>query len=232
MELKNYQEDVILGLIDILLEDEPDNVNDQHFKYDVAAYTLNRIPPKYFMSERGFTRFADLYLADEDSPDSFINLVELSVVVNQAIETVKLRRSSNGSGADATDANSSLDPLYIHNFPHIIGKVRDARSRLPVEGAKITLLLDGAPADSVGAGWPNPYLTTRPGKGYFSFWPKHLLHAQERLEHTLRLVVEHDDYKPLTVERKISTTGGFERQEIIRSDSIISLDECLLTPTS
>lgn len=80
MELKNYQEDVVLGLIDILLEDEPEFVEDTHFKYDVAAFTLNRIRPKYFMSERGFTRFANLYLANEDDSDSFANLVELGVI--------------------------------------------------------------------------------------------------------------------------------------------------------
>jgi len=232
VELKNYQEDVVLGLIEILLEDEPEYEKDKHFKYDVAAYTLNRIPPKYFMSERGFTRFADLYLSDEDNPDSFVNLVELSVVINQAIETVKLRRSSNGSGNGVGRGAEPIEARYIHNFPHIIGKVLDKRTHMPVVDAKVTLFLDGEMADPVGPGWPNPYKTTQPGKGYFSFWPKCLSDSKEELDHSLRVVVEHDSYAPFEFDREFETKGGFERQEIIRNDSIVTLDTCLLEPAS
>ena len=44
--------------IDIVLEDEPELRADEGFIYDVAAYVLNRIPPRYLMSERGFLRHA------------------------------------------------------------------------------------------------------------------------------------------------------------------------------
>lgn len=227
MELKNYQEDVVLGLIDILLEDSPEYLRDQHFKYDVAAYTLNRILPKYFMSERGFTRFADLYLSDQDDTDSFANLVELSVIVQRGIETVKLRRSHGEP--DAGEERHQVSVMeYIHNFPHIIGRILDAGDRTPIAGAEVALLIDGAPIAPADSGWPNPYQTTAAGKGYFSFWPRHLSNASEKLEHRLTLTVDHDSYERLELPCRVSTKGEFHQQEIIRSESIVNLEPCLL----
>ena len=52
MKLKNYQEDIVLHVIDIMLEDNPEIEADETLISDVAAYVLNRIPAKYIMSER------------------------------------------------------------------------------------------------------------------------------------------------------------------------------------
>ena len=231
MDLKNYQEDVVLGMIDILLEDEPDFQRDQQFKYDIAAYTLNRIPPKYFMSERGFTRFADLYLTDEDNPDGFANLVELSVIINQAIDTVKLRRSSKVNEPPATEEPTEPAAEYIHNFPHIIGKALDVKTRVPVCGATVSLFIDGNLVNSAGPGWPNPCRTTELGKGYFSFWPKHILHRNTNLAHSFGIKIEAETYSTCEIQLDVSTAGEFERRETVRSESIVSLDACLLEPT-
>ena len=227
MELKNYQEDVVLGLIDILLEDSPEYLRDQHFKYDVAAYTLNRISPKYFMSERGFTRFADLYLADQNDSESFANLVELSVIVQRGIETVKMRRSHNEHG-EGTRKRRVSTVEYIHNFPHIIGRILDSGDRTPVADAEVALLVDGTPIAPADSGWPNPYLTTVAGKGYFSFWPRYLSDASGELDHRLTLTVNHDSYERFELLCPIATKGEFHQQEIIRSESIVNLEPCLL----
>ena len=227
MELKNYQEDVVLGLIDILLEDSPEFLRDQHFKYDVAAYTLNRISPKYFMSERGFTRFADLYLADQNDSESFANLVELSVIVQRGIETVKMRRSHKEPDEGIQERRVSTVE-YIHNFPHIIGRVLDSGDRTPVAGAEVALLVDGTPIAPADSGWPNPYQTTIAGKGYFSFWPRYLSDASEDLDHRLTLTVSHDSYNRFELPCPVVTKGEFHQQEIIRSDSIVNLEPCLL----
>jgi hypothetical protein len=231
MELKNYQEDVVLGLIDILLEDEPEYSSDREFKYDVAAFTLNRIPPKYFMSERGFTRFADLYLSDDDNADSFLNLVELSVIVNRAIDTIKLRRS--GRSNDPADRSPETDPPsvdYIHNFPHIIGRALDSTTGTPVAQATVTLVSGETPVATTGSGWPNPYRTTQQGKGYFSFWPRYLTHPQASVAHTLGIRIEHSDYLPFSFDISLETRGEFERRNIVANGSIMSLETCLLEP--
>ena len=43
MKLKNYQEDLVLYVADIVIKDRPDVAADKDLLHDVAAYTLNRI---------------------------------------------------------------------------------------------------------------------------------------------------------------------------------------------
>lgn len=231
MELKNYQEDVVLGLIDILLEDEPEYLHDHSFKYDVAAYTLNRIPPKYFMSERGFTRFADLYLTDEADSDGFANLVELSVVVNHAIDTVKQRRADHANEAEVSAAEEIPVLRYVHNFPHIIGRAIDAHTHAPIDGAVVTLYHGGDQVVPASSGWPNPYRTTQQGKGYFSFWPRHAVDGEEELSHRFTLHIRRDGYRDFETGIAVSTRGEYELQETIRNESILNLAGCLIHPT-
>ena len=92
MQLKNYQEDIVQHIIDIMLEDQPEIEADETFINDVAAYVLNRIPPKYIMSERGFTRLAALELIDDEDDNNLLNLVQLMMFVSKGMETVKDRR--------------------------------------------------------------------------------------------------------------------------------------------
>ena len=108
MKLKNYQEDVVLRAIEIALEDSPDLLNDEVFVNDVAAYVLNRIPPRYVMSERGFLRMA-LEHADEENQDkSLANVIELMILVNQGLDLVRSRRSDESSGRKPVQGSEGL----------------------------------------------------------------------------------------------------------------------------
>jgi hypothetical protein len=50
MRLKNYNEDLVLETVKIVLRDRPDIRASRSFMLDVAAYALNRVPPKYITS--------------------------------------------------------------------------------------------------------------------------------------------------------------------------------------
>ena len=49
MQVKNYQEELVLNTIDLVLQDREDVKPDELLVHDIAAYTLNRIHPKYIM---------------------------------------------------------------------------------------------------------------------------------------------------------------------------------------
>ena len=83
MKIKNYQEDIVLHAISVLMEDQPDLRNDQTFINDVAAYVLNRMSPKYIMSERGFTRLAVSHLLENGNGEGISDLVELMALFNR-----------------------------------------------------------------------------------------------------------------------------------------------------
>jgi competence protein ComFB len=64
MELVNFMEEAVLRLMDELFAQAPyrEMVFNDKDRMDVAAYTLNRLPPRYVVTEKGhlFTRAAEL----------------------------------------------------------------------------------------------------------------------------------------------------------------------------
>ncbi|MFP4551637.1 MAG: late competence development ComFB family protein, partial [Spirochaetales bacterium] len=152
MKLKNYQEDIVLRAIEIALEDEPNLLADEDFVNDVAAYVLNRVPPRYVMSERGFLRLALEHADEEAGGKSMANIIELMMLVNRGLELVQSRRRSNDASLAPDDVEYEADVSaavardeeearfeLVHNFPQLIGRVVDARTADPVYGAIVKM---------------------------------------------------------------------------------------------
>ncbi|HMM20261.1 MAG TPA: late competence development ComFB family protein [Selenomonadales bacterium] len=55
MELKNYMETLVWQYLDEVLAGYPDACNCEHCRYDVAALTLNFLPPRYVVTSEGQT---------------------------------------------------------------------------------------------------------------------------------------------------------------------------------
>ena len=223
MRLKNYQEDVVLRAIEIALEDEPDLLKNRGFVNDVAAYVLNRIPPRYVMSERGFVRLAMDHLGDSDGV-GLTNIIELMMLVNAGLEVVRSRRASlprPGNG-HRTEIPGAVE--FVHNYPQIVGQVCDAETGDPVGGATVTLQLDGEPVEPIDSGWQNPYTTRDQTKGYFSFWPHPRCDSAERLVARARIIVSHPEYAPFAYESELATEGEFGASDAFDGDSILNLE--------
>lgn len=225
MQLKNYQEDIVLKAIDIALEERPELQDDPAAVNDVAAYVLNRLPPRYIMSERGFTRLAAEHL-DENS-GSLGSMIGILVLVNQGIDVVTRRRKPRSAeGGRPISVEEQLSP--VHNLPQVFGKVIDAETGAAVHGASVRLSIDGQTAVPAESGWPNPFVTQRSTNGYYSFWPAPVRNNSEIQSFTLSLDVDHPDYQPARVEKLITTCCEFSLQEKIISDGILSLDPVAL----
>ena len=133
MDLKNYQEDLVLHVARIVLEDRPDVKESEGLLLDVAAYTLNRLPPRYILSERGFTRLAADHYVEGDNGDSLAGMVEVLLLVNKAVDTIAGRRKpaaapKRGGRGGAAPAGLLAQPA-LHDRPG--GRARDRRSSAP-----------------------------------------------------------------------------------------------------
>ena len=102
MQLKNYQEDLVLHVIQIALEEHPEITADEAFIHDVASYALNRLPPRYIQSERGFTRLALSHACDSESGGELAGMIEMLLLVNRAIDIVRNRREAGGGAGNGT----------------------------------------------------------------------------------------------------------------------------------
>jgi competence protein ComFB len=234
MKIRNYQEDIVLHVLCIMLEDYPELKKDEVFITDVAAYVLNRVQPKYIMSERGFTRLALSHMIEEDIEPDLSDLVELIGLINRAIDLVRKRRKSV-MGSTSKDGHATPYPFmngmeYVHNFPQFIGRVLDASTRNPVYNACVTQYIDGLKAVPAEQGWLNPYFTNTSTSGVYSFWPKAVKDTLEAKQSVVKVSVEHKDYKKICLEKTINTRGAFLILNYINGESIVNMETCYLEP--
>lgn len=242
MQLRNYQEEIVLALIPLVLEDRASDASDVPFVHDVAAYVLNRLPPRYIMSERGLTRIAaEQWLLDaEEAPErsrdredpALVGMVQLLILINKAVQVVDSRRhSSPRRKAPATKTKPSIeaDGSLWHSFPQIVGRLVDARAKAPVLGATVTLTAGKLGVLPSERGWSNPCQTNNGTKGYFSLWPRAFQHEAVTRTLTLRFTVEHPDYEPCEREVKYRSHGEIIGGGELRLDRVINLGTQALT---
>lgn len=229
MKLKNYQEDVVLRAIDIALEDQPHLTTDPVFVNDVAAYVLNRIPPRYVMSERGFLRLTVEQLEAGDGNRSLANIIELMILVNRGIEIVRSRRPSGSADHDRGDDAERIN-VFVHNYPQFIGRVVDDATDEPVYGAVVTLFMEGDQVPPAEPGWSNPYRTHPQTKAFFSFWPRAARSEHEVAVSQILFTVEHPDFESTAHTESVTTRGAFERLTAIYGEEVVNVGTLRLTP--
>ncbi|HEY9595387.1 MAG TPA: late competence development ComFB family protein [Spirochaetia bacterium] len=229
MRLKNYNEDLVLETVKIVLKDRTDIHPTRSFILDVAAYALNRVPPKYITSERGFTReFVQGSNGNGEDGERLLNVIELITLVNKAVDVVARRRRSSEPlkaprGRSAAEENESLQLTYFYNMPHIFGRVIDASSHSPIIAAEATLWVNGTVAVPAESGWRNPYTTNEQTKGYFSFWPQVEMGDEDSLRVELRIAFAHEAYRPFTFHKVVKVPGEFFVHDYIRSDKLLDI---------
>lgn len=231
MDLKNYQEDLVLYVADRVLRDRPDVRPNQVMLHDVAAYALNRLPPRYVQSERGFTRFAAEQWVENGNAEGLAGLMEVLLLVNRGVDVVKGRRRAQPSAAGGRRRRAEapvLEPgAYWHNLPYIIGRVRDAAGKAVLE-ARVEIRLNRELAVPVDAGWPNPMRTSAATKGFFSFLPRPLLSSSKTRRLRLEVLVEHPEFEPQTQCRTLNTHGELVTYQYIQPDRILDLGQISL----
>jgi competence protein ComFB len=237
MRLKNYNEDLVLETVKIVLKDRADINATRSFMLDVAAYALNRIPPKYITSERGFTReFVQANNGNGEEGEKLVNVIELITLINRAVEVVAKRRRETSPGRTArarkTEAaeDAPLQLTYFYNMPHIFGRVVDAESGRPVISAEATLWINDQISVPAEPGWRNPYMTNEPTKGYFSFWPQVEMGESDSYRAEMRIGFAHGRYQPFTFRKTVKVGGEFFVQDYIRGDKLLDIGTLSLEP--
>ncbi len=237
MRLKNYNEDLVLDTVKIVLKDRPEIHPSRSFILDVAAYALNRIPPKYITSERGFTRkVVQASNGNGQDGEKLLSVIEVITLVNRAIEVVAKRRHDTAPARvkkgprAAAEEEVPLRLTYFYNMPHIFGRVVDSADRKPVISAEATLWVNDKVSVPAEPGWHNPYLTNEQTRGYFSFWPQVEMGESDALRVELRIGFSHGQYKPYTFHKTVKVPGEFFVHDYIRGDKLLDIGTLTLEP--
>jgi hypothetical protein len=239
MRLKNYNEDLVLETVKIVLRDREDIHPTRAFMLDVAAYALNRTPPKYITSERGLTR--ELIQAGGGNGNGeegarLLNVIELITLVNRAVDVVARRRRDSGPARpvrrSAPGGDADLHLTYFYNMPHIFGRIVDAGDGAPVIAAEATLWINEHVSVPAEPGWRNPYTTNEKTKGYFSFWPQVEMGETDAIRVEMRIAFEHSRYAPFTFRKTLKVPGDFFVHDYIRGDKLLDIGTLSLRPSS
>ena len=234
MRLKNYNEDLVLETVKIVLRDRKDITASRSFLLDVAAYALNRIPPKYITSERGFTReVVQANNGNGEKGEKLLNIIELITLVNRAVDVVGRRRKiapAQKPSRAAAKEGADLRLTYFYNMPHIFGRIVDAADGKPVIAAEATLWINERMSVPAEPGWRNPYTTNEQTNGYFSFWPQVEMGESQALRIQMRIAFEHGRYAPFTYKKAMKVPGDFFVHDYIRGDKLLDLGTLPLKP--
>jgi competence protein ComFB len=223
MRLKNYNEDLVLDTVKIVLKDRGDLKPTRAFILDIAAYTLNRIPPKYITSERGFTREL-IQTTAEPEGERLVDVIELIALINHAVELVSRRRKNHAPKTKtAILPAADVNLTYFYNLPHIFGRIVDSSDGSPVISADATLYINDQISTPAEAGWQNPYQTNAQTKGYFSFWPQPEMGADDTYHANISIGFRHAEYKPFTFKKNLKVSGEFFVHDYIRGDKLLDL---------
>lgn len=203
MAVKNLMEDVVFSTIDEIIVEEKYFSGIDRYKQDIAAYVLNRVPPKYITSERGILH------GKLEARFLFQQKTDILFLINEALEVIKSRRDV------PTEPNlSEFIASRTLFLPHIIGEVLEETTFSIIPDVEVTLLNKGSLVKMVDPTWENPYRTGRGTLGYYHFWPdvdQENMSVEEDVSFTIRF--EHPKFHEKEIDVKIAVSPDFNMSQ-------------------
>lgn len=136
------------------------NCDCENCRMDTANFVLNRVPPRYVISGRGYTHSADILKDHQTVADIDKLVVEGMHLVSAAKRPYHRSHRENAGNAAAP---------CLFNFPTFVGNVYDGSTFEPIHNATILLKLDGETAKMIDITWPNPAQTFESTGGSYTF---------------------------------------------------------------
>ncbi len=177
--LKNYMEEYVSNVVDSVLQKEKIELGEKG-RLDIIAYVLNRVKPKYTVSQRGQIHIIN------NLKESLNERVSIIKLVFEALNIVLQRRHGENEDVDFSIKFDHKSNYFV--FPTLIGAVYDDQLN-PLEGAKIELFIDDRKVEMITQNWQNPVILAKASHGYYSFLPMPIAGDGERT-FDLKILIE------------------------------------------
>lgn len=159
MPIKNLMEDIVEAAVNEILDKDILKLSaPEKYKNDIITYVLNRIPPRYFRSERGILHGKLEY------ESAFQQKTDIIFYIYEAIKTIKDRRSYE------IEFEEKVKREKNYFLPHVMGEVLEETTFSVIPDVEVTMLYKDKPVKMMDAGWSNPYKTSRAIDGFYHFW--------------------------------------------------------------
>lgn len=208
MEIHNLLEDLVEQRVaEVCREDqareEPLYCTSAECRIDAVCYVLNRIPPRYVSSGRGFAHLAEDLRRDQQLQIDVVRLVHEGL---KRVSTIS--RAFYGKPAEEVPEG----PCF--NFPTLQGRVLDGNRFFPLSDVEVSLYHGDELVDMIDNRWSNPYVISEQTAGTYNFWPVALPAEKAGIRHTFefRLFLERDGFSPLTHHLSLDVTSEEQPQ--------------------
>ena len=206
MSVINLKEGIIYNIVEEVFKNDKELADSDLYIDDIAAYILNRIPPKYTTSERGIlhAKLESRYIIQQKT--------DILLLLFEAIDVIKKRRSS-----ELEESPKGVDPSQCR-LSHIFGEVLEESTFSIISDVRVTLQHKAKVAAMINSGWKNSYITNKATRGFFHFWPLYdekAMGSQEKIPFKLKF--EHTKFvdKEIDIELDLLDQADIGKSNVI-----------------
>jgi competence protein ComFB len=170
-ELHNTTEDIVFSEVETIFDSiekggNPDNLCLCHqCRMDTVCYVLNRVEPRYIISNRGVAR------VEQGGFEWQQKEADIAALVYEGLKRVNHNQRPNVLHTQNSSAADSVSNVPVYNIPTIIGRLFNGVNFAPMSNIKIELHRNGEMVSMKDNNWQNPYNLVPNTEGTFTFWP-------------------------------------------------------------
>jgi len=209
MEIHNITEDIVFSSVQTIFDGIKREGNTvklclcDQCKLDTICYTLNRVKPRYIVSNRGMARIEQDWVGRQQTE------ADIATLVYQGLRQVNHNHRPTSSHTDTSlfSDKPSAEPAF--HIPTIMGRLFDGETFAPVSGMTVTLRSGDVIIPMRNQNWQNPFTLIANTPGTFTFWPAPVpaetVGIHQLFEYSLK--VESSQYETLTHFFKLPATS-------------------------
>jgi competence protein ComFB len=228
MDIHNISEDNVITAVKEIFDAVKKQGNPdklclcEQCKLDTICYTLNRIEPRYFVSNRGLTR------VDRDGSERHQAHADITALVYKGLKQVNHNLRPTAAH-DGTLPESIVGKLSF-DIPTIVGRLFDGETFAPVSGVTVRLFCNNEVVPMRNTNWQNPYTLVANTPGAYTFWPAPvpaaMVDTHQIFEYSI--VIESDRYDPLHHFFKIPAVSTFQSEHSYFTNRTFKLPDLYL----
>ncbi|MDR1859218.1 MAG: late competence development ComFB family protein [Treponema sp.] len=170
MEIRNISEDIVFSSVQKIIESIKQENNPDRLclceqcRLDTICFVLNRVEPRYIVSNRGITRI------EQDWGRRQQIEADIATLVYRGLRQVNHNQRSTADHSDVTSGDKiSNEPEFF--IPTILGRVFDGKTFAPLSEVTAELHSNGKLVDMRNRNWQNPYTLVSNTPGTYTFLP-------------------------------------------------------------
>jgi len=227
MEIHNITEDIVFSSVHTIFEAVKREGNAERLclcdqcRLDTICYTLNRIKPRYIVSNRGMTRVEQDWVGKQQTE------ADIAALVYQGLRQVNHNQRPTSTHTDTALSLEEAPTEPAFYIPTIIGRLFDGETFAPLAGVTVELRRGDEIVAMRNQNWQNPFTLIANTPGTFTFWPAPVpaetIGVHHNFEYSLK--IESSQYETLTHFFKLPAVSS-----LAAAHSSYSLDRTFKLP--